>query len=501
MIPPGPLIAISPLLVLILFFVTPPRIAICVSIMGAYLFLPERFGLDLPLLPPFNKHTIPGLVAVIVLLGLYGRSNIRRGTPTEDPQEVLPGWLPRSKTGIILIVILLTGPLFTALTNGDPLRFVNRTVPGLRIYDAVALASTTMVSLLPLFLARKFLATDKGHMTLLMALVVFAFAYSFLAAYEIRMSPRLNEFVYGFRGSAWRQHIRGDGFRPFVFLQHGLWLGIFMTSAVVASVVALRHTTGTKQKVYLIGMGLWIFVVLFLSKAFGAFVIALVLLPIAFFLPVRLQLMMAAGLAIIVLLFPAARTQGLVPTDRIVAMAGQVEAERGRSLQFRLNNEDVLLTKASQRPLFGWGGWARSRVYNENGQDISTTDGRWIIVLGEAGWYGYIGQFGLMAFPILVLAFRARHYKLSVATSGLCLALVANMIDLIPNGTLTQITWLMSGALLGRLETERQTTSDAAPETQAPDGARRTVSTQGRRGASAKPVRGSYTRFPPAHSR
>ena len=125
---------------------------------------------------------------------------------------------------------------------------------------------------------------------------------------------------------------------------------------------------------------------------------------------------------------------------------------RARSLQYRLNNEDILLEKANQRPLFGWGGWGRARVYDESGSDISTTDGRWIITIGNEGWFGYLARFGLLTLPIILLTLRKRKYEVTLATSALCLVLAGNLVDLIPNATSTPLTWLMAGALLGRLE-------------------------------------------------
>ena len=35
------------------------------------------------------------------------------------------------------------------------------------------------------------------------------------------------------------------------------------------------------------------------------------------------------------------------------------------------------------RPIFGWGGWGRNRVYDEMGNDMAVTDGYWIIFFGS----------------------------------------------------------------------------------------------------------------------
>ena len=101
---------------------------------------------------------------------------------------------------------------------------------------------------------------------------------------------------------------------------------------------------------------------------------------------------------------------------------------------------------------FGWGGWGRSRIIDEYGRDISLTDGHWIIALGQGGWTCYISEFGLLAMAPILLMLNGRKYKISMETSILSIILVGNLIDLIPNAGLTPITWMMAGALWGRLE-------------------------------------------------
>ena len=110
---------------------------------------------------------------------------------------------------------------------------------------------------------------------------------------------------------------------------------------------------------------------------------------------------------------------------------------------------------ASEKPLFGWGIWGRNQLYDADGKTISITDGRWIIVIGIFGWCGYIVEFGLLALPILLLARQARRLPedaLSPYAAALALLLAINMIDLLPNATLTPLTWLLAGALVGYAE-------------------------------------------------
>ncbi len=67
-----------------------------------------------------------------------------------------------------------------------------------------------------------------------------------------------------------------------------------------------------------------------------------------------------------------------------------VSADRANSLRHRLNNEDMLLSRAFESPLFGWGGWGRNRVYDENGKDLTVTDGLWIIIIVQKAGRSHI---------------------------------------------------------------------------------------------------------------
>jgi hypothetical protein len=58
----------------------------------------------------------------------------------------------------------------------------------------------------------------------------------------------------------------------------------------------------------------------------------------------------------------------------------------------------------------------------------------------------------LLTLPVVLLYRRRRQIASLQASVGISLMLVANMIDLIPNATVTPITWILAGAVLGRAE-------------------------------------------------
>jgi hypothetical protein len=423
----------------VLFRLLDLRVAIALTVIVGYLLLPPAVGIDLPLLPPIEKDTVAAISALVLAVIFAGKV------------RSLPGWLPRSRTALVLILLLVVGAFLTTLTNGDRLAIGPRILPALRLYDAFAITQSSLVALIPFFLGRKFFAGRDQHRILLLVLCLAGLAYSILALYEIRMSPQLNRYLYGYFPHDWRQHLRGGGYRPVVFLEHGLRLGIFICCAMLAAAVCYRGKVGPAPWRFLVA-AIWLLMTLVLAKTLGAIMIALILLPAVLFLNVRLQLLTAGALGLTILLYPMLRGADLVPVDRIVSFAEGIDQQRAGSLQYRLDHENMLLARANERPLFGWGGYNRGRVFDDRGRNISTTDGSWIISVGQGGWLRYIGEFGLLTLSMVLLAFRKRSLNVSLITSGLSLVLAANLIDLVPNSGLSPVTWLMAGALYGRLE-------------------------------------------------
>lgn len=466
----------SPFLVFWLFSKWTPAVAVTAAILGGYLLLPGNYSIELPAFPSLGKNSIPALAAVLAALMIWKGPRLQ----ALGPDMVLPGLWPRSRAVRILFIVLLVGSAATVLTNTDTLRYGPRTLPALRPYDVASFLGNMLFALLPFLLARKYLAHPDAQRVLLTGLVVAGIGYSLLALYEVRMSPQLSRMVYGYFPHDWRQHLRAGGYRPVVFLEHGLWLAIFFCSAFLAALALWRSSTGAIRTRWLAASA-WLFMTLVLSKGVGALGIGLLLGTIILFLPVRLQVIGAAVLAGALLTYPMLRGAGLAPTEIALSLAGQYDTGREASLRFRLMNEDLLLDKANDRPAFGWGSWGRNRVFDDTGQDLSITDGHWIILIGSRGWIGYLAEFGLLLMPMIYLGLRWKHLALTPATAGLSLALIANMIDLIPNATLTPVTWLMAGALAGRLELGRIGETAGSPVPVGPPVRRNAYTRQGHR--------------------
>jgi hypothetical protein len=200
----------------------------------------------------------------------------------------------------------------------------------------------------------------------------------------------------------------------------------------------------------------YLFVILVLCKTVAALIYALVFAPFVLFGGAKLQVRVAAVLGLIAICYPLLRGADLVPVDFMLAKAEAYDPARAQSLEFRFDNEEVLLAHADEKPIFGWGGWGRNLVHDpETGRSLTVTDGRWIIAIGIYGWCGFIVEFGLLVLPLLLLAKRLGRLppaRVSPYVGPLSLILGINIVDLLPNAGLIPLTWLLAGALLGHAE-------------------------------------------------
>jgi hypothetical protein len=423
-----------PIVTIALFQLLPARKAVIWGILGAYLILPVGTAFDFPGVPALDKTTIPS-ISVLVCALLFAR------------QRAVA--LPREWFLVLLLLIFILSPVLTAMNNRDPLILSASAIPGMNWYDALSVSAGQAIRILPFLLGYTLLSREADHRAILMALVLGAIAYAPLMAFELRMSPQLHRILYGYFPHEFIQQIRDGGFRPVVFLGHGLTVAIYITMAALAALGLWRQrarisgfSTGP------IAAGL--FVLLILCKSLGALIIGVALGALLLTLKNRRIVSICSLIALVIVLYPEVRGVGLVPTGAVSELASSISTDRADSLNTRLENEDQLLDKANERPVFGWGSWGRNQIYQAAWQgDVVTsiTDGTWIIVIGTYGWLGYIACFGLLCFPFW-RAFRVRkEMAVTAPTVALLAVLLANLLDLIPNSSLSPLTWLIAGAL------------------------------------------------------
>ena len=442
-----------PLVALWLFARLPFEKAIIWSVVASYLLLPSTFAIDLPGVPPMEKQSLPNLVLLLIVLAKAPRSF---------------RLLPPSRIAKLLLLMLFAGSFLTAMTNQDPIWIAERVLPGLTLYDGLSSTVRSLLIIAPLLIGWQYLATPQSHREILKAFCAAGLAYSLLMLFEVRMSPQLHTWVYGYFPHSFAQQIRWGGYRPVVFLTHGLHVAFFAMTVTLAAAALWRENQGTSSPADrpLIPYGYattYLAVVLVFCKSLGSLLYGVLFLPVVLFMKVKRQLAIAALLAAVALSYPILRGVQMVPTDTFLEWAEAFDPARRQSLYGRFYHEEMLLEHARERILFGWGSWGRNRIHDaETGEDISVTDGYWAIVIGSSGWVGYLATFGLLGFPILMLWLKARRQKAAgppQATVCLALLLGINMIELLPNATLQPWTWLIAGAILGYAVQRQQTES------------------------------------------
>lgn len=427
------------------------------------LFLPERTIINLPMVPVLDKVVIPNLILLVLVLGLS-----KRGFQM----------LPDSGIGRFLVIAIVISPFATALVNGDPMFNNVYTISGMTIFDAITDMLQAMALVIPFIIGRAFLASREAHREFLRAFVTAGLVYALLILFESRFSPQLHTWIYGFFQHSFTQHVRGGSFRPIVFMTHGLWVAFFAMTATVSAAILWKSmsskwpqitTDDTRTRRFYLMMVGGLFMAVVLCVSMGSIMFALILLPIVFLTGPKLQLRIACVLAFIALLYPALRGAGWIPVDWLIEQATQINADRAQSLGYRFKNEDFMLDHAAERPYLGWGSWGRNLPYTLDTYvpRRAVPDGFWIIIAGTRGWLGYLAYFGLLALPLFALLLRVRTYGTAVltpVTTGLCLLLAINMVELLPNATLPAWIWLMAGSLLGFAE-KVATVPKESPET------------------------------------
>lgn len=413
--------------------------AVILLVLIPYLFLPVPHPyqvMKLPLLPPLDKESIPILT---LLVALYLK-------------KVKLVWLPSYRLGWFFCIALILSPFFTIFTNMDPLYFGRLTLPGLKFSESLSLLASLFVEVYaPFIIGYSVLASTKSHEELVKQILIFGLFYSILMLYEVRMSPQLHTKIYGFFPHDWSQQVRAGGFRPVVFLGHGLLVAVYGCVTAIAAFALWRNNHEVMR-----GKGAIIFlycgVVLVFCKTYSALIYLIFFAALTLFLSERMRVRAMSLVAIIVLAFPAIRHQ--LPLSDITAFFMDLNPDRASSLQYRFDNEDMLLSRANEKPWFGWGTWGRNRVFDPiTGEDLSVTDGAWIIRFGSFGWLGYLATMGLVAYPVIAFARSMKSYSdsrpLSPYTLALCAILVIYLIDQIPNASITHLSYLIGGAILG----------------------------------------------------
>lgn len=444
------MLLVWPVVTAVLFARLDYRRAAIWTLLAGYLLLPPVSGIKIPMVPYLQKDQIASLCALV------GMVMLRQSAPM--PWIRMEAWVK------MLLGLAVVGVFATVATNPEPLIEGVTFRPGLGVRDAINALFYTLLELAPFVIGYMLLSSTDSIRLFMQALILATLGYSILMLIEIRMSPQLNVWIYGFFAHDFSQSIRYGGFRPMVFLEHGLWVAMFTVMGLLSAAVAFREAHGPEQRRRAMWVLGYLMILLVLCKSAASLGYSLLFVPAILLLKPQWQLRIAGTFAALVFIYPLALWLGLVPTEAITDAIISYDPDRGHSLRFRFNNEQILLQHAAEKILAGWGGWGRNLLVNpEDGRYTTIADGQWIITITGGGLIAYVAVFGLFCGTILRVwrhaAATGRYDRWAIALSLIC---VANLIDLIPNATLTPLTWLAAGALAGMTAREPA----AAPQPQ-----------------------------------
>ncbi len=425
----APVVLISWIFVtIILFLKYSPQKAIVISVFGGMLFLPV-YDIELFSFLTLNKSSV---IALGIILGEL-LSGSRR--------EFLPRY---SIYDIPILLWCFLSPELSSISNG---------------YGVTGGISPIISNYLSwgvfYWTGKRYFINNEHIQTIIKAFIFGGLAYLPLILYEERFSPRLNINIYGYFAHVWRQHKRYGGWRPIVFMEHGIMVALFMVCVSLVFFWLWRSGKISKIKnisISFITIILIIATVLCRVAAGWAYLLFGVLLFSVY--KKKNSVFLLKTILLLIPVYMALRINQFISSESIGNIAASIfDDERAGSLGLRLLQEDLFTVKAMQRPFLGWFGLSRAWPVNiETGRVlVKMIDSFWMIIFTRYGLLAlfsvYIG-IGIGPFLIL-LSLEKRTNHISIELVLLCLIVILFMVDTLLNGMINQMYIMVSGSLLG----------------------------------------------------
>ncbi|MEE9391391.1 MAG: O-antigen ligase domain-containing protein [Planctomycetota bacterium] len=419
-----------PLITMGIFSAMSPRRAVLTSVILGWLFLPEVATLSIKGIPDYDKSAA---IALAVLLS----------TALFDPRRIASF---KANIYDLPMILWILGPFATSISNG------------LGAYDGVSACIVEALSWgIPYFMGRVYFSDQRAAHDLAVAFFLAGLLYVPFCLWEVKMHPHLHKSLYGFRQQGLNQTLRLGGYRPTVFLPHGIAVGMLMTSSALCGY--WLWISGGFKKLFGVSVG-WMVVgvaiTAVLCKSTGA--IALLIVGAV---ALAWSHKSKSSLLIVCMIFAAPSyitARALIGWDGVEIIELSriiVNDERAASLKWRIDAEDLLVERAEMRAVLGWGRWRRWRVYDERGRSLAVSDGFWIIAYGQRGLVGLVLIVVVSLLPIvLVLRFHAVRFWRGPGAAGievLSIVQALYMIDYLFNFMLNPIVVVSLGAVISNV--------------------------------------------------
>lgn len=438
--------------------------SLMLALMVGWMWMPSGVSLDLPMIPAMAPGIQVALAAFIAVLVYHG-GRIR--------QAKLIRYIP-------ILTLCVISAIGTYRNNTDSVVYGGLVLPGMTTWDIVNFTIEYMLTMLiPIALGLAAFRTRTDAIAGLYAMCLAGLAYAPLVYYEIKMAPVLQERIFGFRPfMSFLQAVRDGGFRPQVFMSHGLSLA---TAWCVIQVAVAALYRIKKPRIWRLPTGtalVFFLVTQVLIKAKAALAMSLLTIPLVLWAkPVHIA-RMSMIIAVCSFVYPVLHMTGNFPDEKISEYLEPFGAERVESMRFRFDNEIVMTEHAMKRPWFGWGGFGRDRIYDVNtGNSLVVQDGYWIITLGVRGVFGYLLLYGLYTWPLFVIWWRFEVLKDprdQIITGAYAIMTAIMVFNSIPNMAMNVMPYTLGAAVLALLQTlpaqekrERLATAEAKQQRRA----------------------------------
>ena len=410
---------------LALFYFLPPRRAALWGFLLAWMFL------------PFAAYRIEGLPDYTKMLATCGV--VLLGAALFDFRHLLS---MRPRLADLPIVLFCVCPLVSSLVNR------------LGVHEGLSATFDSVITWgVPYAIGRLYFDSLEGLRSLARGVGTAALAYVPLCLFELVRGPELHHIVYGSYPPFLDQEERFGILRPMVFMNSGLMLAVWMAAGtvilawlwrsraissrwqkwaawslplMVATTVAVRSVNG--WLLMTLGLGL---LALHSYKASAAYLIVLTAL---------------------VPLYVSLRAGGIWSGEQAIPIVESlIDASKGRSILFRLENENMLIENMQEHTVFGWGRQAAAVTGPQGG--LLIRDSLWIIAFTQFGAAGLAGLIGTLLVPIVVFMRcvpASRWLEASAApAAALAIVLLLYTLDDLANGMVNPIYMLAAGGLAG----------------------------------------------------
>lgn len=460
-------------LALLCFLVLKPRRAVMAAYIGGWMFLPV-FGIKVPGIPDLSKLSATSFGVLF-------------GATLFDFRTVFkfrPNWYDLPMLGWCLF------PYVTSVKNG------------LGHWDGFSNVFFQVSTWgIPYFIGRVYFKDWAAFRELAVAILVGGLVYIPFCLFEIKFSPQLHKTLYGRAAHAFGQEKRWGGYRPQVFMESGLAVGMWMTAASLVGV--WMWVNGSLKKVWGLPLGGLLCVLLpttVLCKSTGALLFLTSGLATLFWIKyVRNPL----PLLLLLLIPPTYMYQraslnwdGEWLKEQATKMFGE---ERGQSLATRINAENTLTQHAlndAPDKWFGFGKWdindssvapwriyqvwekenkalaeehtkwvkdargkLRKSTWTVNGptytvrKDMTISDGLWVITLGQYGLASLTALTASLLLGAVVMLIRVPmrfwDHPMVAPAAALSVLLVLDMCDNLLNGMVNPVFMLALGGICG----------------------------------------------------